>query len=223
VCRTNLAMLLQGEGRLDEARLMLLGALEIQRKGGARLYEGYCLACLGIVAHESGDLHDGARYYSEALQVFGQVGNRRWEGVINGYVSLLSLETGLLDEATVAARQAEAILTEVGDLRCKGFFQACLGAIEAVRGNSKSATRALEAAAKHAAHLNESLLNMTVEVSYAFLDLHFGKTEAAQSRLDQATAMLGSDQKKAIQSADMSDILRIMVRILSKALQGAEP
>jgi predicted ATPase len=221
VCRTNLAMLLQAEGRLVEARSALLGALEIQRRTGARLYEGYCLACLGIVAHESVDFKESRNYYARAHAVFAQVGNRRWEGVVHGYLSLLCHETEDLDAALSHARQAEAILSEVGDLRCKCFFQACLGAIEATRNNVEAASRALNSASGHADKLQEALVSMTVEACFAFLDLAREDRGSAARRLSRVQELLANDQsdkKTSIQNADMSDILRITVRMLKRRM-----
>ena len=221
VCRTNLAMLLQGEGKLEEARTALLEALEIQARNGARLYEAYCLACLGILSHESGSLDKSHRYYDEALAVFAQVGNRRWEGVVHGYLSLLLHEKNDLDAAASSARRCEAILSEVGDLRCKCFFQACLGAIEAARGNVEASARALNSARSQADKLRETLVSMTVEACGAFLDLARDDRANAAKRLSQAQELLNSKQPgqtKAIQSADMSDILRITVRMIKRSL-----
>ena len=230
-CLCNYATLLQAMGQLDEAKEKLAEALTIHRQAGARRYEGCTLACLGSVTHEQQNLEDAHSLYVEALNVFTEVGNRRWEGVVTAYLGLWSLESKDLDDSARLLRKAEAILSEVGDTRTKSIVQSALGAAEALRGNTDLAARALKGSGNIALKLNDSLLIVTIEASRGFLDLAFAAsaanksdadahTDNARNRLQRSLNALAPSPEDNARTADLSDVLRILVRVLSTRLEA---
>jgi len=193
------------------------------------------MACLGSVMHELEDHLTARDLYSKALEVFREVGNRRWEGAITSYMGLWWLESNDLDEASRCCRKAEAILEETGDIRTKAFVQSIMGAVEAMRGHTDLAARAFKSAGSVALKLNDSLMVLTIEAGRAFLDIAFSNAsrsagsdndasdhkDNALTRLARAQAVLENahaDDESSAWMGDMSDILRIMVRILKKRL-----
>ena len=137
------AFVLAGRGRLDDARVRVAEALELNRLSGYRAYAGYLLAHDGWFARLSGDLDTARRVGREAVAASSPTRHPWWYATASGLLAATLIETGDRAEAEAVARRGLAL----GEVATAGSRLRCLAALAALTEEPSvvdAATRGLE-------------------------------------------------------------------------------
>ena len=102
------------QGRMEEAKTHLQGALAVHREVGNRRNEGVVLGNLGILHQEQGRMEEAKAHLQGALAVHREVGNRHFEGYLLGQLARVHALQGDLQLATALLDRGETLAREVG-------------------------------------------------------------------------------------------------------------
>ena len=132
------------EGRNDEARGRLDGALAIARACEDPLLECQTLSSLGNLAERLGRLEEAAHHYLSGLEIARRHGDRRWEGGLLGNLGVVRDEQGRVAQAREHYEAALAVAGELGDRQWEGNTLCNLGLMLQMQGQLPSARDALD-------------------------------------------------------------------------------
>jgi DNA-binding SARP family transcriptional activator len=133
-----------GEGRLDDARVRVAEAVELNRLSGYPAYAGYLLAHDGWFARLAGELDVARRVGREAVAATSPVNHPWWYAIASGLLAATLVETGELEEARTVVRRGLAV-SDSGT--AGGGRLRCLAALAALgdKPAAAEATRLLDA------------------------------------------------------------------------------
>jgi len=92
---SNYGVMVQHEGRLDEAAELMADALRIHREVGHRRFEGIGLADLGMLDHERGVTARALERCEAAIQTLQEIEDLRHDGVLRAASAALRTRLGL--------------------------------------------------------------------------------------------------------------------------------
>lgn len=156
-------------------------ALDVARRAGDRLAEGFAHRDLGAVHEMQGRFDAALTHQRAALAIFGGLGDRAGEAsCLNGLGTVYD-SLGQLGEATECVERALAIARDLGDRHSQGIFLNNLGPLHRRSGRPDDAVR----------HLTEAKV-IFVELgnrrSHAVCQTHLGEVHESQGRLADALA-----------------------------------
>jgi tetratricopeptide (TPR) repeat protein len=143
---TNLGIAFRESGRLREAKTVLLKALEIHSRSGARNAQASTLTQLGTTLLEiaereksKSDLRDGIRYLQEGVIAYGDVRDRTGEGqALLNYGNAVLLVSGK-EKALRVYQSALQIFRDIGDGHGQGLVVGAIGLMMAQQGDPEGA------------------------------------------------------------------------------------
>lgn len=228
----NLGGLAHDRCAYDEAKRSYTDALKIYREVGDRRLEGLYVATIGILDHERGRLQSAADYFARGIEALEAAGDDRLLAITLGNRGALDVELGALEEALAAYRRALELLAEVGDQRSRGLGHLRMSAAFALMGREGEAQREIGRARDVLSDPLDTLGVEVADLAEAFLDVSAARrawledaAEAAGERLRRVRHRIDASRRSHAQSAllDRSDDARVMVRILTSAIESFAP
>jgi tetratricopeptide (TPR) repeat protein len=144
--RTNLAVVQERLGNLEEAARLLHEVLPDQRRVGNRVSEGVSLENLGKVHLRMADYELAIDYCEQAIAIFRETDR---DGELANALNIIGQahrESGRLTEAEHSHRQALAVNRALGTRRAEGHSLCQLGLTLRAKGEEAPATACLQAA-----------------------------------------------------------------------------
>jgi eukaryotic-like serine/threonine-protein kinase len=148
--KTNLGLLLQREGRLEEAEPLLRSALALTlaKSGPDHYWVGWQRDMLGMLLHDKGDLQGAENEYRQALAIYDKAlpANHIYRFTLLAHYARLLVDRGKPADALAMSEQSLKLSADSGS----SVFKAHAHAIHAYAlehlGRSKDALRELEEA-----------------------------------------------------------------------------
>lgn len=220
--RLYLAMIRLIDGRLDEARELLEGALELNRSVRDLASEGALHSHLGVVYQETGDLARAEENLSAAVRVTRRTGDPRLIAGAYRMLGQLVWERGRLGQALQVFQRAMAEAQEAGDQVTGAWARVQAAAIMAALGQA-------ERAQGEWAQAHRDLEEVKDREGLAIADIHGGHLRLAAARMarargDAAAAASSLDEAHRLVAppAIESDEVRFALRLLRAAVADHE-
>ena len=111
---SNIGLIYQTKGELDNALKFYLEALGISREISYRQGEANQLGNIGLIYSDKGDLDNALKYLQDALEIHKEIGYRQGEASDLGNIGLIYSDKGDLDNALKYHQDALEIHKEIG-------------------------------------------------------------------------------------------------------------
>ena len=223
----NLGAVALERGQHVEARQRFSQAMAIFQDMRDRRLEGYYASKFAQAFHLEGALQDARGHYEHALTLLRGVGDRRHEGITMAWLGSLYAALDDVTQAATLLGRAELQLKDVGDPLLTVAAQIHQGALEACRARAFASKGD---AVSSDQHRRAALMRLELARAPQPLATPAGGKPALQRSVTQPLALRPAANRSvtlptalaattARTVADVSDEVRLAVRVVSQALQ----
>ncbi|MCB9695382.1 MAG: protein kinase [Alphaproteobacteria bacterium] len=195
--RLHLGQVLANAGRLRDAEVAFLQALEGARATGDRRRQAICHNNLGLVYLYLARLDAAAEHAQQALTLCEATADRRGELVARSNFGSIRFQSGRLEEARPAWVATSRILGEIGDDRGLSTTMLQLGELQFESGHLSESRERFRQALAIKQRTEDTFGEMQVRASWGSVEVEVGQLDTASDLLGPASRWgrkVGHDQ-----------------------------
>ena len=203
---TQLGLLRQIQGRIEEGRGHLEAALALRRASGKRRDEAGLLGNLANHCVFTGRLDEATSLYAHALQLQRQLGDRRAEGATLSGLAVVHHDRGEMGQALPFYEAALSIMRECGDRMSEGMVLGNLATLRNDLGHLEAARVDYETAIGVAREIGDRTGEAVTLGNLAKVSRDLGRFDEARGQYEAALAIAREVQDRRTEGIALGGI-----------------
>ncbi len=219
-----LANIDMAEGKLDQAELHLVQALEAFRATGDRRNEAMMLNNFGYLRRLQGRIDEAEPLHLESLAIRRDIGDTVGQGRILGMLSILYENEGRYDDAKTAAGEAFEIASQANDKLFMATAMAQLAQAEFSDGELDAARASYAESRALFEGIADTSRVAQVDIRLARIDVQAGDLDSARARVDEVLAVTGREalHEPAIEAMELAGDIALRQGDTAAAIEAWE-